>query len=117
MPKINLSTVQQAADKKFDDTVIELPSGQTATFSAILRLPKEKRKALRASMDLSARAEAKDEADIWDVYKDAFRITAKTEHDFPMLEQFVGDDPAVWTELFQAFTEDNQMGEASVSES
>jgi Mycobacteriophage tail assembly protein len=117
MPKINLSTVQQAADTKYDDFVVELPTGQVVTFRAILRLDKAKRRELRAAMDLPARATANPDSqdDIYDVYRDAFRITAKTPNDFPILEQAIGDDPAVWTELFTAFTEDAQVGEASVS--
>lgn len=117
MPKIQLTTIQQAVDTKHDDFVVELPTGQSATFSAILRLDKPKRRALRAAMDLKGRAEANPDSDddIYDVYKDAFRITAKTGNDFPLLEQAVGDDPAMWSDLFAAFSEDAQVGEASVS--
>jgi Mycobacteriophage tail assembly protein len=114
MPKINLSTIQQTANTKYSDFEVELPTGQTAVFSAILRLPKAKRRELREAMDLAARAEQPESAelDMFDIYRDAFRIVAKSPSAFELLDSTVGDDPAMWQELFTAFTEDTQAGEA-----
>ena len=112
MPKINLSEIQSAANTKFSDFEITLPGGETVSFSPILRLPKAKRLELSAAMDIKAITEADNGTDVYDLYRDAFRITAKTAGAYEGLEAAVGDDPAVWQELFKAFSEETQVGEA-----
>lgn len=112
MPKINLSDIQSAANTQFSDFEVTLPGGETIAFSPVLRLPKAKRIELSAALDMSARAEEA-ETDVYDLYHDAFRITARTPGDFKKLTEAVGDDPAVWQELFKAFSEETQVGEAS----
>lgn len=112
MPTINLTDIQSAANTKFSDFEVTLPGGETAAFSPILRLPKAKRLELSEALDIKARAEDGTQTDVYDLYRDAFRITAKSDKAYEKLEKAVGDDPAVWQELFQAFSEETQVGEA-----
>ena len=110
MPKINLSEIQSAANKKFSDFEVTLPGGETVVFASVLRLPKAKRQELAAALDMEARGNEAD-TDMFDLYRDAFRITAKSKDAHAKLEEAIGDDPAVWQELFKAFSEDTQVGE------
>jgi hypothetical protein len=112
MPSIKLSDIQQAADKKFGDFEIHLPDGEIVSFAPALRLPKESRKKLGAALDIEKRAEVDNGDDLYDVYKDIFRISAKQADGFARLEKAVGDDPAIWAELTAEFMQESQAGEA-----
>jgi len=113
MPSITLNDIQSAADKKFGDFEVVLPDGETVTFIPALRLPKETRRKLGKAFDIEARAaEEGNDDDMFDVYKDVFRITQRHAGDFDKLEKAVGDDPAVWEELSTSFMQDTQAGEA-----
>jgi len=112
MPSIKLSDIQDAADAKYGNFEVHLPDGDIATFSPALRLPKERRAALSAALDLEARSQANNGDDLYDVYKDIFRISATTAYHFTRLEACVGDDPAVWEQLVNEFIADTQTGEA-----
>lgn len=109
MPKINLSDLQSAANTKFSDFEVTLPGGAVIAFSPVLRLPKAKRVALGSALDVSNLAA---DTDVYDLYREAFRIVARDESTFPEFEKAVGDDPAVWQELFEAYSEETQAGEA-----
>lgn len=121
MPQVSLIDFQKAADEKFGDYEITLPAGDVACFVQAVRLPKAKRRKLAEALDMQARAaqaEAEEsDDDIFDMFKDAFRVAAKSAKDFRELEKAVGDDPAIWTDLFNDFVEGSDMGEASPSES
>jgi len=115
MPKINLSDLQTAANTKFSDFEVTLPGGQVALFSPILRLAKAKRVELALAMDLEGvktRVAAGEHIDMYDLYREAFSVVAKTPEAFAALDAAVGDDPAVWRELFEAYSEETQAGEA-----
>jgi hypothetical protein len=116
MPAINLSDIQKAAEKKFGDFEIHVGE-EVLYFSQALRMEKAKRRELAKAMNLRERSQTDNDDDLYDVFKDAFRITARGEGTFDKLYAAVGDDPAVWQELFQEFTESTQAGEASPSES
>lgn len=112
MPSIKLSDFQEAANKKFGDFEIHLPGEEIVSFAPALRLPKDARKKLAAALDIEKRAEADNGDDLYDVYKDIFRISARQADAFSKLEAAVGDDPAVWEELTNAFMADTAAGEA-----
>jgi Mycobacteriophage tail assembly protein len=112
MPSITLSDIQQAADKKFGDFEIHLPSGDIVSFAPALRLPKESRRKLAVALDVEKRAEVDNDDDLYDVYKDIFRISQRQADGFDKLAAAVGDDPAVWDELTEEFMKDSQAGEA-----
>lgn len=121
MPKIILSDIQSAVEKKYSDFEVHLSDGSVLLFVPAMRLPKEKRIQLSAALDIpgrAARLEADGEwDDIYEVYRDAFRISEKAEGNYERLAKALGDDPAAWQELFVAFNEDTQAGEASPSQS
>ena len=116
MPVISLKDIQHAAEKKFSDYEIHT-ADEVLYFRPALRLPKPKRRELAAALNIQERAKTPTDDDLFDVYKDAFRISAREEAMYDKLVEAVGDDPAVWQELFIAFNEDTQAGEASPSES
>lgn len=112
MPKLQLSDFQQAVNKKFSDFEIFAGDDVLAAFLPALRLPKDKRRELAAALDIPTRAEVDNGDDVFDIYKDAFRISERTPGDFARLEDAFGDDPALWQELFHEFIEASQAGEA-----
>jgi hypothetical protein len=113
MPSITLSDIQQAADKKYGDFQITLPDAQIVSFVPALRLPKESRRKLAAAFDVEKRVNGDEpDLDLYDIYKDVFRVSARQTDAFTKLEEVVGDDPAVWEELAKAFMQDTQAGEA-----
>ena len=111
MPKITLATIQSAANTKFSDFEVVLSETETVAFSPVLRLPKAKRAELAAAFSVETRTAEDAGVDVFDLYRDAFRITAKTEGGFDALAAAVGDDPAVWQELFSAYSEETEAGE------
>lgn len=112
MPSIKLSDIQAAADKKYGDFEVHLPDNDIVSFAPALRLPKEKRRLLAAVLDIQKRAEADDDADIYDVYRDVFRVSARQAHGFDKLTEAIGDDPAIWEELASEFLSVTEAGEA-----
>ena len=112
MPSIKLSDIQSAADKKYGDFEIHLPAGEIVSFVPALRLPKESRRKLAAAFDVEKRINGDEpELDLYDIYKDVFRVSARQADAFTKLEAVVGDDPAVWEELAREFMQDTQAGE------
>lgn len=116
MPKIVLKDFQESINSKFADYEIHLPSGEICLFTPAVRMPKEQRRKLGAVMNIKARAEVNDDSDIFDVYRDTFRVSEKVPGHFDKLQEVIGDDPAVWQELFIDFQELTQSGEASPSQ-
>lgn len=112
MPKIQLADFQETISKKYEDFEVFISDTETVTFSPALRLNKAKRRELAAVLDVETRAQLDTDDDVFDVYKDAFRVSEKNAGDFDRLESAVGDDPAVWQELFLNFVQDTQAGEA-----
>lgn len=118
MPQVNLSDVQRAADKKHGDFKVFLED-DTLIFLNPLRLEKDKRKAIAALNTDEFYAEGGPGADFdkWDMYREIFKLTAKRDEHFTKLDGALGDDPAMWEELFNALNEVTEMGEVSPSES
>lgn len=118
MPSIKLSDIQTAADKKYGDFEIHLPNGEIVSFIPALRLPKESRRKLGKAFDVEQRVKGDEpDLDLYDVYKDVFRVSVRQADAFTKLEAVVGDDPAVWEELAKSFMQDTAAGEVSPSES
>lgn len=113
MPKIQLNDFQQAVNKKFEDfEIFDAEDNVIAAFIPALRLPKDKRRALAAALDVPARAELDNGDDLFDVYRDALRLSERKAGDFDRLDAAIGDDPASWQELFHSFIDASQAGEA-----
>jgi hypothetical protein len=112
MPKIKLSDFQKTVNDKYADFEVHTPDGEVLLFVPALRMPKERRKQYAAVLDIQERAKADNGDDLYDVYRDCFRVSAKHPDSFTKLDALLGDDPAYWQELFVAFQEDSQAGEA-----
>ena len=112
MPKIILSDLQNAANEKYGDFEVHLPSGEVILFVPAIRLDKEHRTELAKVLDIQARAKEDTTDDLYDVYRDAFRVSEKVKGNYDKLAQAVGDDPAVWQDLFISFNEETAPGEA-----
>jgi hypothetical protein len=114
MPSVKLSDFQSAADKKYGDFEVHLPDNSIVSFVPALRLPKESRRKLAKAFDVETRINADEpDLDLYDIYKDVFRVSARQTDAFTKLEAIVGDDPAVWEELAKSFMQDTQAGESS----
>jgi hypothetical protein len=114
MPSIKLSDIQSAADKKYGDFEIHLPSGEIISFVPALRLPKEKRRTLAKAFDVETRVKGDEpDLDLYDIYQDVFRVSVRQADAFDKLKAAVGDDPAVWEELAREFMQDTQAGESN----
>lgn len=112
MPKIILSDFQNATNEKYGDFEVHLPTGEVVLFTPAIRMDKAQRKALTEAMDVQTRAKLDDGTDIYDLYRDAFRVSEKAAGNYDKLNAVVGDDPAVWQGLFIEFQEITQAGEA-----
>lgn len=112
MPKIVLSDIVNAADAKYGDYEVYLPGGEVLLFVPAMRLTKEKRAELADALNIPARIEVDNGDDLYDIYRDAFRISEKVPGNYDKLAAVVGDDPAVWQDLFLNFNEELQAGEA-----
>ena len=113
MAHFTLDSIREAADKKYDSTEIELKSGDQVSLLNPLRLPKEKRKQL---MKIQDSLDGED-ADQEDVLADAIRLVADDEDKANELIKEVGGDLAVLAQIFELYTGDVQVGEASASQS
>ncbi|WP_024816969.1 phage tail assembly protein [Arthrobacter sp. 31Y] len=118
MTQVTLADVQNAAAKKHGNYSVFVDD-DTLTFLNPLRLPKEKRERIAAlnSAEFYAEGAEGEGWDKWDMYQEIFRISAKSEEHFTKLHNAIGDDPAVWEELFDALNTVAELGEASPSES
>lgn len=112
MPKINLADIVDAADKKYTDFEVHLPGGEVILFTPAMRMVKESRSKLADALNIPARIEANNGDDLYDLYRDAFKISEKVAGNYDKLAAAVGDDPAVWQELFLNFNEETLTGEA-----
>lgn len=112
MPKIILSDFQQAANEKYADFEVHLPSGEVLKFVPAIRMDKARRKAYAAVLNVEERSKVNDGTDLYDLYRDAFKFSERVPGHFDKLDEVVGDDPAIWQDLFIEFQEITQPGEA-----
>lgn len=119
MPNISLADIQKAADKKYGDYVIPVEGGKELRFKNPMRMSRDIRRKLADLFDVKKmleKAEANPDLDVYDLYREAFELTAVKPAHFAQLDKAVGDDPAIWTLLFEEFGEATEAGEASPSE-
>lgn len=124
MSSFTLADIQKAAEKKYGDFEVEVPTEdgiETVRFRPILRCSREVRKEYAKATDPLAHTPAEgEEADIVDVLlaaaKAGFRTIARSARDFELLDEALKvdgqDDLALWQELFRAYNEDSEAGEA-----
>lgn len=124
MSSFTLADIQKAAEKKYGDFEVVVPTEEgteTARFRPILRCSREVRKAYAKATDPLAHVpEEGSEADMVDVLvtacKAGFETIARSKRDFELLDAALKvdgeDDLALWQELFTAYNEDTEAGEA-----
>ena len=106
---MKLSDAQAAADKKYAPLGIELDD-RTVVLRTPVRLSKEERDQLQEA------TKAEEQDDPIDTIESAFRIVIADEDDAEALISAIGGDLGVALEVFNAFTKETQLGEASSSE-
>lgn len=118
MPSINLSDIQEAAEKKYGPYVVKGVPGGDVTLVTLLRLPKDKRKQF---VQLAKSLEGFDldsfEDDIAPQFEEALRLAAKNKAEGDRLIKALGGDLAMLLEVFTGYSEASQPGEASPSQS
>lgn len=114
MASFSLDDIREAADLKYASTDIALGDGETVVMVNPLRLSKEKRKELMSIQDI---IDGEEEIDQEDVLRNAIRLVSEDEGPAEKLIELVGDDLGVLAEIFSKYTEKNQVGEASASQS
>jgi hypothetical protein len=125
MSALSLDDLRKGADGKYPDFEIELEDGKILGFKPVLRLPKEKRRAVADALDLKKRLEALpedhdvDQAELMiAVLSDALHAAERTRGDFNKLAKWAGmDDLGMWLFLFEQYSEVTDPGGASPSES
>lgn len=117
MASFTLDDIRAAAEKKYGDLTIPLPEGD-AVLVNVLRLSKDKRKALK-EVQTKAEADAEDpetDSDEGDVLRESVRIVTQTKEQADRLLAEVGDDLTMLAVIFEQYTGDTEMGEASASQ-
>lgn len=106
---MKLSDAQAAADKKYAPLGVELDD-RTVVLRTPVRLSKEER------LKLQDATKAEETEDPLDTIQSAFRIVIADKDDAEALITAIGDDLGVALEIFNNFTAEVQLGEASSSE-
>ena len=106
MASFTLDDIRAAAEAKYGSTDIETSKG-TVSLVNPLRLPKAKREAL---MSIQERLEAGE--DQQDLLEESLRLVAATKAQGDSLVKEIGGDLTVLVEVFTAYNESAQVGEA-----
>jgi hypothetical protein len=115
-----LDDIRAAAERKYGSTNLQLDKGLLRLINP-LQLSKEKRAELQATQgrleaasDKEAGAEGDDQED---VIRDALRVVADNQYLVENLIEQVGDNLAVLATIFERYTGQQEVGEASASAS
>jgi len=121
MPKVTLADIQEAADRKYGDFIIELPGDGDVALPSLLRLPAEQRAQFMAVAEelkgIGEALKADPGADMAAPLEKALRAACRTKRDGDRLVKACGHDPAVLMEIFRGYSEATQVGEAPASPS
>jgi hypothetical protein len=110
MASYTLDDIRAAAEAKYGATEIETSNGPCRLINA-LRLPKKKREELTAIQERIDNGE-----DHADVLEHALKLVAENPTQARNLLKDIDGDLAVLVEVFNAYTEGTQAGEASASD-
>lgn len=109
---LKLADIQATVDEKYGPLELELPD-RNIEMRVPLRLSREERKAIVDAFN----SDESDERDALDMYQEVFRIVIEKDEDAEALISALNDDLAMHQEIFTAFAERMQVGEAGSSES
>lgn len=110
---LKLADIQETVNEKYAPLELEL-ADRTIAMRVPLRLSRKERKAIMKAFD---GADGQADRDALDMYQDVFRIVIEDKDDVKALFEALDDDLAVYQEIFSAFAERMQVGEAGSSES
>jgi hypothetical protein len=125
MSALSLDDLRKGAESKYPDFEIETEDGKVLGFKPVFRLPKSKRRAIAAAMDIQKRIEALPEDTDVDqpelmisILSDALLAAERTKGDHAALAKFAGkEDLGIWLFVFTEYSSVTELGEASPSES
>jgi hypothetical protein len=124
MSALTLDDLRKGAEQKYPDFEIETEDGRVLGFHPIFRLPKSKRQAVAAALDVGARIEALGEDTEVDqpelmitILSDALLAAERTKGDHAVLAKWAGkEDLGMWLFIFREYSEVTDLGEAGPSE-
>lgn len=108
---MKFNDLAKAADKKYAPLELDLPDETKVVLRLPLRLSREERKAITRAFDVKD----EEEKDMLDIYTDVFRIVIEEKEAADKLLDLMGEDLAMYQELFAEFAERMQPGEAGSS--
>lgn len=108
---MKFTDLASAADKKYSPLELDLPDETKVVMRLPLRLSREERKAITKAFDIKD----EEEKDMLDIYSEVFRIVIEDEKVADKLLELLGEDLALYQELFAEFAERMQPGEAGSS--
>lgn len=108
---MKFTDLASAADKKYSPLELDLPDETKVAMRLPLRLSREERKAITKAFDIKD----EEEKDMLDIYTDVFRIVIEDKKSADKLLELLGEDLALYQELFAEFAERMQPGEAGSS--
>lgn len=108
---MKFTDLAKAADKKYAPLELDLPDESKVVMRLPLRLSREERKSISKAFDLKD----EEEKDMLDIYSEVFRIVIEDEKSADKLLDLLGEDLALYQELFAEFAERMQPGEAGSS--
>lgn len=108
---MKFNDLAKAADKKYAPLELDLPDESKVVLRLPLRLSREERKAITRAFDVKD----EEEKDMLDIYTDVFRIVIEEKEAADKLLDLMGEDLAMYQELFAEFAERMQPGEAGSS--
>lgn len=108
---MKFTDLAQAADKKYSPLELDLPDESQVVMRLPLRLSREERKAISKAFDIKD----EEEKDMLDIYEEVFRIVIEDKTAADKLIDLLGEDLALYQELFAEFAERMQPGEAGSS--
>lgn len=125
MSALSLDDLRKGAESKYPDFEIETEDGKVLGFKPVFRLPKSKRQAIAAAMDIQKRIEElPDDTDVdqpqlmISILSDALLAAERTKGDHAALAKFAGkEDLGIWLFVFTEYSATTELGEASPSES
>lgn len=113
----SLDDIREAADKKYGSTFITV-AGEDVELVNVLRLSKDKRNELSAIQESADKAEeGGEDVDIEEVLAKSLRLVAKSSAQADRLINAIDGDLALLSQVFEVYSSETNLGEASGSES
>lgn len=111
-----LDDIREAAEKKYGATTFpDVPGGEVRLVN-VLRLSKDKRDALKAVQKRAKEHGDDEDFDVAATYRESIEIVAETAEQASRLIEEFGEDLGALATIFNLYTSETEMGEASASQ-